>query len=53
VRGSFGVNGELTRATGQKGERVTEADIRAEIDALASAPVPGGTPRSPVDDEPR
>jgi hypothetical protein len=50
-----GVNGDPTRATGQKGERVTEAEavLLAEIDALASAPVPGGTPRSPLDDEPR
>jgi creatinine amidohydrolase/Fe(II)-dependent formamide hydrolase-like protein len=48
-----GVYGDPTRATGQKGERVAEADLLAEIDALASAPVPGGTPRSPLDDESR
>jgi acetamidase/formamidase/creatinine amidohydrolase/Fe(II)-dependent formamide hydrolase-like protein len=48
-----GVFGDPTLATWQKGQRVTEAkvaDILAEIDALASAPVPEGQPRSPLEE---
>ena len=47
-----GVFGDATLASWRKGERVTEAmvaDILAEIDALASAPLPAGDPRSPLD----
>jgi len=47
-----GVFGDATLATRSKGEKVTEAmvaDILAEIDALAVAPLPYGTPRSPLD----
>jgi acetamidase/formamidase/creatinine amidohydrolase/Fe(II)-dependent formamide hydrolase-like protein len=48
-----GVYGDPTRADWRKGERVTEAkvaDILAEIDALAMAPVPAGQPRSPLEE---
>jgi creatinine amidohydrolase len=47
-----GVFGDATLASWRKGERVVEqmvADILAEIDALGVAPVPEGTPRSPLD----
>jgi acetamidase/formamidase/creatinine amidohydrolase/Fe(II)-dependent formamide hydrolase-like protein len=47
-----GVFGDATLATWQKGQRVVEqsvADILGEVDALAKAPVPAGTPRSPLD----
>jgi acetamidase/formamidase/creatinine amidohydrolase/Fe(II)-dependent formamide hydrolase-like protein len=47
-----GVFGDPTLASWRKGERVTEAmvaDILAEIDALAAAPVPPGEPRSAVE----
>jgi creatinine amidohydrolase len=46
-----GVYGDATLASWRKGERVVEQtvrDILAEIDALAQAPIPAGTPRSPV-----
>jgi len=49
-----GVFGDPTLASWRKGERVTEAkvaDILAEIDALASAPVPDGRPRSPLEED--
>jgi len=48
-----GVYGDPSRASWAKGERVTEAkvaDILAEIDALALAPVPAGQPRSPLEE---
>lgn len=47
-----GVFGDATRATRAKGERVVEAllaDILRDVDALARAPLPPGTPRSPLD----
>jgi acetamidase/formamidase/creatinine amidohydrolase/Fe(II)-dependent formamide hydrolase-like protein len=47
-----GVFGDATLATWQKGERVTEARlayILREIDELAKAPLPEGTPRSPLE----
>jgi len=47
-----GVFGDATLASWQKGERIVEqavADLLAGIDALAQAPVPSGTPRSPLD----
>lgn len=47
-----GVFGDPTLATAQKGERIVEqavADIVAEIDRLAAAPVPAGAPRSPLE----
>jgi len=47
-----GVFGDATLATWQKGERVTEARlayILREIDELARAPLPEGTPRSPLE----
>ena len=50
-----GVFGDPTLASWRKGERVTEAkvaDILAEIDALAIAPVPEGRPRSPLEEGP-
>ncbi len=50
-----GVFGDATRATRAKGQRVVEAlvaDILRDIDALANAPLPAGTPRSPLGDEP-
>jgi creatinine amidohydrolase len=46
-----GVFGDPTLATRAKGERVvagTLADILAEIDALAEAPLPAGEPGSPL-----
>lgn len=48
-----GVFGDATLASWQKGERVVEqmvADILAEIDTLATAPPPEGTPRSPLEE---
>jgi creatinine amidohydrolase len=48
-----GVFGDATLASWGKGERVTEAmvaDILADIDALAAAPLPPGAPRSPLED---
>ena len=50
-----GVFGDPTLASWRKGERVTEAkvaDILAEIDALAMAPVPEGRTRSPLEEGP-
>jgi hypothetical protein len=47
-----GVYGDATLATWQKGERIAAGrlgDILQDIDALAAAPVPAGTPRSPLD----
>jgi acetamidase/formamidase/creatinine amidohydrolase/Fe(II)-dependent formamide hydrolase-like protein len=47
-----GVFGDARLASRQKGERVVEAavrDILSEIDALGSAPVPEGTPGSPLE----
>jgi acetamidase/formamidase/creatinine amidohydrolase/Fe(II)-dependent formamide hydrolase-like protein len=47
-----GVFGDATLASWQKGERIVEAqvaDILKDIDALARAPVPAGTPRSPIE----
>ncbi|MET0552891.1 MAG: creatininase family protein, partial [Vicinamibacteria bacterium] len=47
-----GVFGDATLASWQKGERIVEqavADLLAGIDALALAPVPAGTPRSPLE----
>jgi creatinine amidohydrolase len=47
-----GVFGDPTLASWGKGERVTEAMLAAilgEIDALATAPLPPGSPRSPLD----
>jgi creatinine amidohydrolase/Fe(II)-dependent formamide hydrolase-like protein len=49
-----GVFGDATLATRQKGQTVVEGmlgDILKEIDALAEAPAPRGTPRSPLDRE--
>jgi creatinine amidohydrolase len=49
-----GVFGDATLATKQKGQAVVEGmlgDILKEIDALAAAPAPRGTPRSPLDRE--
>jgi acetamidase/formamidase/creatinine amidohydrolase/Fe(II)-dependent formamide hydrolase-like protein len=49
-----GVFGDPTLATWQKGQAVVEqvvSDILADIDALARAPLPPGTPRSPLDRE--
>jgi creatinine amidohydrolase len=49
-----GVFGDATLATREKGERVVEGmlrDILAEIDALALAPPPPGTPRSPLEED--
>jgi acetamidase/formamidase/creatinine amidohydrolase/Fe(II)-dependent formamide hydrolase-like protein len=49
-----GVFGDARLATWQKGERIVEAavkDILAEIDVLATEPVPPGTPRSPLERE--
>jgi creatinine amidohydrolase len=46
-----GVFGDATLATWQKGERLSEAilaSILGEIDALQTAPVPEGTPGSPL-----
>jgi creatinine amidohydrolase len=48
-----GVFGDATRATRAKGERVVEAlvaDLLRDVDALARAPLPPGTPRSRLDD---
>ena len=48
-----GVFGDPTLASWRKGERVTEAmvaDILADIDALAAAAVPPGTPRSAIEE---
>jgi creatinine amidohydrolase len=50
-----GVFGDATLASWQKGERVVEqvvADILAEIDELARAPLPPGQPRSPLEPSP-
>lgn len=50
-----GVFGDATLASRQKGERIVEqavADLLAGIDALARAPVPDGTPRSPLGETP-
>jgi amidase len=47
-----GVFGDARLASRQKGERIVEqavTDLLAGIDALAQAPVPAGTPRSPLD----
>ncbi|HET7746307.1 MAG TPA: creatininase family protein [Vicinamibacteria bacterium] len=47
-----GVFGDATLATWQKGERVSEARVKgivAELDALAAAALPAGTPRSPLE----
>lgn len=47
-----GVFGDATLASWQKGERIVEqavADLLAGIDALARAPLPPGTPRSPLE----
>jgi amidase len=47
-----GVFGDATLASWQKGERIVEqavTDLLAGIDALARAPVPAGTPRSPLE----
>jgi acetamidase/formamidase/creatinine amidohydrolase/Fe(II)-dependent formamide hydrolase-like protein len=47
-----GVFGDPTLASWRKGERVTEgmlADILREIDALSTAPLPPGSPRSPLE----
>jgi acetamidase/formamidase/creatinine amidohydrolase/Fe(II)-dependent formamide hydrolase-like protein len=47
-----GVFGDARLASWGKGQRVTEAmgaDILAEIDALAAAPLPAGEPRSPLE----
>ena len=47
-----GVFGDATLATWRKGERVVEAmlaDVLADLDQLAGAPVPAGTPRSPLE----
>jgi len=47
-----GVFGDATLATWQKGERVSEAmlaHILGEIDELQKAPLPPGTPRSPLE----
>lgn len=47
-----GVFGDASLATWQKGERVVEAmvsEMLKEIDALADAPLPPGSPRSPLD----
>jgi amidase len=46
-----GVYGDATLASWQKGERIVEqavADLLADIDRLAQAPVPSGEPRSPL-----
>jgi acetamidase/formamidase/creatinine amidohydrolase/Fe(II)-dependent formamide hydrolase-like protein len=50
-----GVFGDATLASWQKGQRIVEqavVDLLSEIDALASAPVPPGEPRSPVEAPP-
>jgi acetamidase/formamidase/creatinine amidohydrolase/Fe(II)-dependent formamide hydrolase-like protein len=50
-----GVFGDPTLATWQKGERVVAgmlADVLADLDRLAAAAVPAGTPRSPLEREP-
>ncbi len=50
-----GVYGDATLATWQKGQVVTEAKlahILRDLDALAAAPLPGGTPRSPLEEAP-
>jgi creatinine amidohydrolase len=50
-----GVYGDPTLATWRKGETVVEAyvaAILADLDALATAPVPPGQPRSPLGDGP-
>lgn len=47
-----GVFGDATLATRAKGERIVEEMVRhilADIDALATAPVPAGEPRSPLE----
>jgi len=47
-----GVFGDARLATREKGEKITEAkvaDILKEIDAVAAAPLPSGTPRSPLE----
>ncbi len=47
-----GVFGDATLASWQKGQRVVEAmaaEMLGEIDALAAAPVPPGSPRSPIE----
>jgi creatinine amidohydrolase/Fe(II)-dependent formamide hydrolase-like protein len=47
-----GVFGDARLATWQKGERIVEAavrDILSEIDALGRAPLPEGTPGSPLE----
>jgi creatinine amidohydrolase len=47
-----GVFGDATLASWQKGQRVVEqmvADILADVDALAAAPLPPGTPRSALE----
>jgi len=50
-----GVFGDATLASWQKGRRVVEvmvSEMLAEIDALAAAPVPPGSPRSPIEPPP-
>ena len=50
-----GVFGDARLATRQKGERIVEAavmDILAEVDAMATLPVPEGTPASPAGKDP-
>jgi acetamidase/formamidase/creatinine amidohydrolase/Fe(II)-dependent formamide hydrolase-like protein len=47
-----GVYGDATLATWQKGQKITEAmvaDILREIDEMARAPVPAGSPGSPLE----
>jgi acetamidase/formamidase/creatinine amidohydrolase/Fe(II)-dependent formamide hydrolase-like protein len=47
-----GVFGDATLASWHKGERIVEqavSDLLAGIDALATAPVPAGEPKSPVE----
>jgi creatinine amidohydrolase len=47
-----GVFGDATLATREKGEAIVEgvlADVLADVDALRSAAVPAGAPRSPVE----
>jgi acetamidase/formamidase/creatinine amidohydrolase/Fe(II)-dependent formamide hydrolase-like protein len=51
-----GVFGDPTLADWRKGEKIADAMVAAmvaDIDALAAAPPPAGTPRSPVVTEPR
>jgi creatinine amidohydrolase/Fe(II)-dependent formamide hydrolase-like protein len=47
-----GVFGDATLASWHKGKRIVEqavSDLLAGIDALATAPVPAGEPKSPVE----